>query len=162
MPTINYHDHRMKELSDLQEAIGYLEVLVEEYRHDGETFGFLTGLRNVIEAQGGVKEFIRRTGIDPRDWLNVLSSNDRQDLDTLEAVFNELGDRLSGVKPEDNSLDVKYAGGCRMNDYSGSNFDDFLREEGILKEVSERARQRLLTLQCKEIIAEPLDEEGTD
>ena len=25
---INYHDYRMKELSDLEEAIGYLEVLV--------------------------------------------------------------------------------------------------------------------------------------
>ena len=105
---INYHDHRMKELSELEEAIGYLEVVVEEYRHDGDTFGFLTGLRNVIEAQGGVKEFIRRTGIDPRDWLKVLSSNDRQDLNTLEAVLNDLGDRLSGVKPENNSLDVKY------------------------------------------------------
>ena len=98
----------MKELSELEEAIGYLEVVVEEYRHDGDTFGFLIGLQNVIEAQGGVNEFIRRTEIDPRDWLKVLSSNDRQDLDTLEAVLNDLGNRLSGVKPEDNSLDVKY------------------------------------------------------
>ena len=105
---INYHDHRMKELSELEEAIGYLEVVVEEYRHDGDTFGFLIGLQNVIEAQGGVNEFIRQTEIDPRDWLKVLSSNDRQDLDTLEAVLNDLGNRLSGVKPEDNSLDVKY------------------------------------------------------
>ena len=105
---INYHDHRMKELSELEEAIGYLEVVVEEYRHDGDTFGFLIGLQNVIEAQGGVKEFFRRTEIDPRDWLKVLSSNDRQDLNTLEAVLNDLGNRLSGVKPEGNSLDVKY------------------------------------------------------
>ena len=105
---INYHDHRMKELSELEEAIGYLEVVVEEYRKDGDTFGFLIGLRNVIEAQGGVKEFSRRTEIDPRDWLKILSSNNRQDLDTLEAVLNDLGDRLLSVKSEDESLDVKY------------------------------------------------------
>ena len=49
--------------------------------------------------------------------------------------------------------------GFRINKYSGSNFDDFLREEGILEEVSERARMRLLTLQINEITAESLDED---
>ncbi len=36
-----------------------------------------------------------------------------------------------------------------MNKYSGSNFDDFLKEEGILEEVSARAQKRLkeLTMQ---------------
>ena len=48
-----------------------------------------------------------------------------------------------------------------MNKYSGSNFDDFLREEGALKEVSERARKRLLTLQINEITAESRDEDDT-
>jgi len=46
-----------------------------------------------------------------------------------------------------------------MNKYSGSNFDDFLREEGILEEVSERARMRVQTLQINEITAESLDED---
>ena len=39
-----------------------------------------------------------------------------------------------------------------MNKYSGSNFDDFLAEEGILEEVSERAQKQLLALQIKEDI----------
>ena len=39
-----------------------------------------------------------------------------------------------------------------MNKYSGSNFDDFLAEEGILEEVSERAQKRLLALQIEEDI----------
>lgn len=33
-----------------------------------------------------------------------------------------------------------------MNKYSGSNFNDFLEEEGILEEVSARAQKRLLVL----------------
>ncbi|MCL4862908.1 MAG: XRE family transcriptional regulator [Caldilineaceae bacterium] len=41
-----------------------------------------------------------------------------------------------------------------MNPYSGSNFDDFLAEEGILEEVSARALKRLLALQISEIMTE--------
>lgn len=41
-----------------------------------------------------------------------------------------------------------------MNKYSGSNFDDFLAEEGILEEVSTRAQKRLLALQIADIMAE--------
>ena len=40
-----------------------------------------------------------------------------------------------------------------MNPYSGSTFDDFLAEEGILEEVSARALKRLLALQLTEIMA---------
>jgi len=39
-----------------------------------------------------------------------------------------------------------------MNKYSGSNFDDFLEEEGILEEVSARAQKRLLALQIEDIM----------
>ena len=41
-----------------------------------------------------------------------------------------------------------------MNKYSGSNFDDFLAEEGILDEVSAKALKRLLVLQIADIMAE--------
>ena len=39
-----------------------------------------------------------------------------------------------------------------MNKYSGSNFDDFLAEEGLLEEVSARAQKRLLALQIEDIM----------
>ncbi len=41
-----------------------------------------------------------------------------------------------------------------MNPYRGSNFDDFLAEEGILAEVSVRALKRLLAMQVSEIMDE--------
>jgi DNA-binding Xre family transcriptional regulator len=41
-----------------------------------------------------------------------------------------------------------------MNKYSGSNFDDFLAEEGTLEEVSTRAQKRLLALQIEDIMLE--------
>lgn len=40
------------------------------------------------------------------------------------------------------------------NPYSGSNFDDFLAEEGILEEVSTKAQKRLLALQIEDIMTE--------
>ena len=42
----------------------------------------------------------------------------------------------------------------KMNKYSGSNFDDFLAEEGILEEVSAKALKRLLILQITDIMKE--------
>ena len=41
-----------------------------------------------------------------------------------------------------------------MNKHSGSSFDDFLREEGILEEVSAKAHKRLLALQLADIMQE--------
>lgn len=104
----NYHDYLMEELSDLEEAISYLEVVLEEYEKDGDTFGFLIGLRNVSEAQGGLNEFTRRTDTDPQHLIKVMSSNDKQDLDTLEVVLNDLGDLLLDVKIENEPLNVQY------------------------------------------------------
>jgi hypothetical protein len=46
-----------------------------------------------------------------------------------------------------------------MDKYSGSNFDDFLDEEGILEEVSERAQKRLLALQIQDIMHDCLNKE---
>lgn len=40
------------------------------------------------------------------------------------------------------------------NQYSGSNFDDFLAEEGILEEVSTKAQKRLIALQIMDIMEE--------
>ena len=41
-----------------------------------------------------------------------------------------------------------------MNQHTGSNFDNFLEEEGILEEVSARAHKRVLALQLTDIMTE--------
>ena len=41
-----------------------------------------------------------------------------------------------------------------MNKYSGSNFDDFLEEEGILEEVSALAQEQLKIFQTKGVGAD--------
>ena len=44
--------------------------------------------------------------------------------------------------------------GESMNQYTGSNFDDFLAEEGVLDEVTARAYKRLWGLQVQDAMAE--------
>ena len=41
-----------------------------------------------------------------------------------------------------------------MNKHSGSNFDEFLEEEGILEELTVKAQKRLLSLQLADIMKE--------
>ncbi len=39
-----------------------------------------------------------------------------------------------------------------MNKYSGGNFDDFLKEEGIFEEVTDRTHKRLLILEIEDMV----------
>lgn len=41
-----------------------------------------------------------------------------------------------------------------LNSYAGSDFDDFLAEEGILEEVTARVYKHLLTLQVQDAMSE--------
>jgi len=41
-----------------------------------------------------------------------------------------------------------------VNQYTGSNFDDFLKEEGIFEEVTAKVHKRLLALELEDAMAE--------
>ena len=72
----------------------------------------------------------------------------------LEDVTERALKRLLALEIEDmvNAANVSRVGGLRMNKYSGGNFDDFLKEEGIFEEVLESTRKRLLALQIEDRI----------
>ena len=90
-----WHQILMEDLADSAEAIGYLDVSLEEYQIDGDTSFFLRGLRNVVEAQGGVAEVAKRTGMDPETLSKILSSEETLHLDTFATILKALGCRLS-------------------------------------------------------------------
>lgn len=81
--------------SDWEEAIGYLDVALEEYQEDGDTLFFLLGLQNVVEARGGVSEVAKKIGIAPQVLLDMLSREKAPRIDLLSAVLTALGCRLS-------------------------------------------------------------------
>ena len=95
--------------SDWEEAIGYLDVALEEYQEDGDTPFFLLGLQNVIEARGGVSEVAKRIGIAPQCLSDALSSEKAPRLDILSTILQGLGCRLSIQPIKDVSSDLHQA-----------------------------------------------------
>ncbi len=77
------------------EAIDYLDVSVQEYQLDGDTSFFLKGIRNIIEALGGVTEIAKQTDTEPEDLFKVLSNDDAPCIHTLNTIAKALGCRLS-------------------------------------------------------------------
>ena len=67
----------MERLSDPEDVIGYLEVSLEEYLDDGDKAFFLKGIKNVIEAQGGILSVSEQAGID----LGFLSQEEEIEKD---------------------------------------------------------------------------------
>lgn len=103
--------------SDWEEAIGYLDVALEEYQEDGDTPFFLLGLQNVIEARGGVSEVAKKIDIAPQVLSDLLSSEKAPRLDTLNTILQGLGCRLSiqPLKDADSSADKDYSVAPREN-----------------------------------------------
>ena len=88
----------MEDLADPTEAISYLDVSLEEYQMDGDIPFFLKGIRNVVEAQGGVAAIAKRAAMSPETLSKILSSEETPYLDTFATILNALECRLS-IKP---------------------------------------------------------------
>ena len=90
-----WHEFLIEQLTDREEAIGYLQVSLEEYLIDGDTPFFLKGVRNVVEAQGGIAEIAKQAGLDTKTLSEFLSSEDSLHLGTLDVILKALGWKLS-------------------------------------------------------------------
>ena len=66
-----WHEFLIEQLADREEAIGYLQVSLEEYLVDGDTSFFLKGIQNVVEAQGGVSEVAKQADIAPETLSKI-------------------------------------------------------------------------------------------
>ena len=111
-----WHEFLIEQLADREEAIGYLQVSLEEYLVDGDTSFFLKGIRNVVEAQGGISEVAKQTDIAPETLSKFLYSEDPLQLGTLSIVLKALGWRLS-IQPltiEEHSADIPTADETRQ------------------------------------------------
>ncbi len=98
-----WHEVLMEDLADPAEAISYLDVSLEEYQMDGDIPFFLKGIRNVVEAQGGVAAIAKRAAMSPETLSKILSSEEAPYLDTFATILKALGCRLSiePLKAED-------------------------------------------------------------
>ena len=86
-----WHEILMERLSDPEDAIGYLEVSLEEYLDDGDKAFFLKGIKNVIEAQGGVLSVSEHAGIDPGFLSDAVNTGAMPPFHILRSIFISFG-----------------------------------------------------------------------
>ena len=86
-----WHEILMERLSDPEDVIGYLEVSLEEYLDDGDKAFFLKGIKNVIEAQGGILSVSEQAGIDPRFLSDAVNNGAIPPFDILNSIFTSFG-----------------------------------------------------------------------
>ena len=79
-------------------AHAYLKVTLEEFEQDQEVHFFLSAIKNIAEARGGMTDLARKTGLSRQNLYKIFSAKSMPRVDTLNAILNALGFRLS-VQP---------------------------------------------------------------
>jgi probable addiction module antidote protein len=92
-----FKDALIEDLKDSQYAQTYLSVALEEYEKDRDVAAFLTALRDVVEAQGGITRLAEKTHLNRQSLYKSLSAEGDPKLNTVETVLHGLGFRLSVV-----------------------------------------------------------------
>jgi probable addiction module antidote protein len=89
-PSFPIEDFLDRRLADPEEAIGYLNICLEE-----ENPGlFLLALQDVIRAQGGMAKVSKKTHLNREGLYDMLSKKGNPRLSSLEAVLEALGLKL--------------------------------------------------------------------
>ncbi len=86
MATKSYQSELMKQLKDPSEAVEYLNACYE----DSEEV-FLAGLRNVVEARGGVRAISKLSDLNRENLYRVLSERGNPKFYSLTSILDAIG-----------------------------------------------------------------------
>ncbi|MDE8756893.1 DNA-binding protein [Pectobacterium polaris] len=93
--TISHDDAMVAELRGNPEyAEIYLQTALEDIYEEGGIAAFLTALRRVVEARGGVGEIAKKSGLSRQQIYRTLSENGNPTLTTLTEITRAAGVRL--------------------------------------------------------------------
>ena len=90
----SFDESLLESLKDPAEAAVYLQVALDEYQEDGNTEFFLTALRNVAHANGGVGSLAKKTELPRQHLYHTLSSKGNPSLKKLGPILQGLGFHL--------------------------------------------------------------------
>ena len=88
MPTDNYEKELIESLKNREEAAAYLTACLEESEEV-----FLLGLRQVVNAHGGVGQLAEATGLNRESLYRMLSGEGNPRLSSLATILHALGIR---------------------------------------------------------------------
>lgn len=89
--TVSHDEFMRARLADAKFAAGYLQAALE----DGEPAVLLVALRRVAEAQGGMAQLARATGLTREALYRTLSKDGNPRLTSLQAILAATGLRLT-------------------------------------------------------------------
>jgi probable addiction module antidote protein len=89
--TESYRENLLESLRNPEEAAQYLNACLE----DDDARVFLLALRDVADARGGIRELSRDAHLNRESLYRMLSKSGNPSLDSLTAVLNACGLRLS-------------------------------------------------------------------
>ena len=95
-PYIPYDDVLHEQLQDGEFAIEYAIAAAE----DGNKDVFLLALRNIANARGGIGALAASSGLNRETLYRTLSENGNPNLDSLFAILDSLGLRISLTSKE--------------------------------------------------------------
>ena len=107
--TTSFRDDLLKDLTDIEFAMYYLEAALADYKEDGNTESLWMALRDVVEAQAAISELSKRTGIDAEILSDTLSNEDAPRLDILNTILNAFECQLPVQYRADANVSVKTA-----------------------------------------------------
>lgn len=109
-----YREYLIDIFTDRDEAIGHLQVALEDYQIHGNTDIFLFLLEIVVEAQGGISELAEQTDTKPHVLSDALTRDDIPLIARFGTVLKALGYRLSIEPLEVENLNLEAATTARQ------------------------------------------------
>jgi probable addiction module antidote protein len=91
MKTVNHDEWLIKQLQNAEFAAEFINAASED--EDPKTY--LTALRLVVEARGGIKEVAEKTNLSKESLYRTLSARGNPTIKTLFAVLNATGLKMA-------------------------------------------------------------------
>jgi len=96
------HDEAMAEL--FRKDPGFAAEYLNQLLQDGEPADLLVALRQIAQAQGGVRAIAKKTELNANQLYRTLSPRGNPELRSLSAVLKAIGLRLAvQIAPEQNT-----------------------------------------------------------
>ena len=89
--TTSFRDDLLKDLTDTEFAMYYIEAALADYKEDGNTASLWMALRDVVETQGGIGKLAQRTKVNPQHLDDIFTSKQKLNLDNLQSILSGLG-----------------------------------------------------------------------
>jgi probable addiction module antidote protein len=93
------HDDAVIEMlrNDPDFAAAYLHAAFEEMDEEGGEAAFLTALRHIVEARGGMTQLAEKTGLSRESLYRSLSPKGNPTLRTMKQVIHATGLKFSAI-----------------------------------------------------------------